>query len=132
MHCLQLDFPDNDLMDPANVFQIRTGFLLSNIFDLMGVSVLLSFLEQRFRKLSLHRKVAIVYQFSKSDSVVTDGLDAYFKFEKQKKSFKHLPKHLFVLSIKMEREMESVMNRWINDFDEGMKKAGYAELLTLC
>jgi len=131
MHCLQFDFPDNELMDPSNVFQIRTGFLLSNKFDLVGVSVMLSFLEQRFRKLSMHRKVFIVYQFSKSDPGSAEAFEGYFKFEKQKKSMKHLPKNLLILAIKMEKDMEHIMNNWINDFDEGMKKVGYYGLMTL-
>ncbi len=132
MHCLQFDFPDNEFMDPSNVFQIRTGYLLSNQFDLMGVSVMLSFLDQRFRKLSLHRKVNIVYQFSRNEPEVAEAFESYFKFEKQKKSMKHLPKNLFLLAIKMDKDMEGIMNGWINDIDADMKKVGYAGLLTLC
>ena len=131
MHCLQFDFPDIELMDPSNVFQIRTGFILSNKFDLVGVSVMLSFLDQRFRKLSLHRKANIVYQFSKSDPGAAEAFEGYFKFEKQKRSMKHLPKNLLILAIKMEKDMERIMNDWINDFDEGMKKVGYYGLTTL-
>jgi len=132
MHCLQLDFPDNDLMEPSNVFQIRAGYILSSKLELMGISVMLLCIGVRFNRLSLHKKADMVYQFIKHDPEQGKAFEDYFLYEKRKKATKHLPKNIFMAGLRLERSMADAVKSWIENLDNLMRLVGYTGLLSLC
>ena len=132
MHCLQFDIPDKELMEPSNIFQIRTGYVLSTKFELMGISVMLLCISIRFHKMSLHHKAMMVSNFNQNNPESVEAFESYFKFEKQKNSVKHLPKALLVASIMLERDMKAITKDWITNLEDLLTSCGYTGLLSLC
>ncbi len=125
MRCICLDFPDVDFINPAYAYKINVGYVLSDYLDIIGHTVFLLSIERRFQKMSLIHKAGLVAAFQINEPEAKQAFDDFFAQQKHKKSVKHLPTNLFVLSKKYELEMEKVVNNWIVHVQSMMKNAGF-------
>ena len=125
MRSLQVDFVDGDFVNPAYALQINVSYILSDITILLGHTIFLMYYESQFKKLSMIKKAEMVYQFQIAEPEAKEAFENFFEQQRQKRSLKHLPNNLFVLSKRMERDMEKILKDWIDNLCSCLKNDGF-------
>ena len=133
MRCIQLDFTTDNFQGYEYAFRIRTGYLLSDMLNLVGYSSHLITISPFIKQLPVEKRAKFMYDTKLcDDGDMLEVLENFLDQQKEFKSMKHPPNNIFLLSKKVENALANIVTEWLVGFDKNLAKHGLAGLLELC
>ena len=131
MNFLQIDLENGGELDGYFGFQARTAYLFADITNIVGHSTFLITFDYVVKNLKVSQMCEIAYRNPKTDPELLGVVDSYLNMEKQMKSFKHAPNHLFISFKRFENNLKIILKDWMNTISALSKSSGYAGIFEL-
>lgn len=133
MRCIQLDFTSDSFQGYEYAYRIRTGYLLSNMLNIVGYCTHLITISPFIKQLPVAKRAKFMYDTKLCEDEDVQGiLENFLDQQKEFKSMKHPPNNIFLLSKKLENALANVVSEWLVGFDKNLTKHGLTGLLDLC
>ncbi len=133
MRCIQLDFMDTGTLAPvAFGYQLRAGYMLSDVLNCAGNSSFLIKFKSAFDKFSIIQKVMIVKNAKTTEPDIIEVIDEFLKTYQSFNSMKHPPNNIFLSYKSYERSMLTFINEWRDQFVVAAETAGLGGFLSIC
>ena len=131
MRCLQLDFSSPEFEETGFAIQIRLGYLLSDMINVVGCTSLIMTIENVIRNQPLSKKAKILYNSQLCNPDLIANLEFYFDQQKQLKSLKHPSNNVFLAVKKIEKAVELMIDERLYELEISNHRHGFAGLDSL-
>ncbi len=128
MRCLQLDFSSPEFEETGFAIQIRVGYLLSDMLNVVGSTSLIMTIENVIRNQPLAKKAKILYNSHFCNPELIAHLEFYFDQQKQLKSLKHPSNNVFLAVKKLEKAIETMIDERLYELEISNHRHGFAGL----
>jgi len=128
MRCLQLDFSSPEFEETGFAIQIRLGYLLSDMMNVVGSTSVIMTIENVVRNQPLPKKAKNIYNSQLCNPDMRAYLENYFDLQKQLKSLKHPNNIVFLNFKKIEKSLELMIDEWMYDLEIRTHRHGFAGL----